>query len=226
MASPESDRGSTNISEPRTTNIIAKIGTLFLMSMVARLFEPGCQSDYMIVLEGPQGEEKSKLCRALAGDEYFSDGLPPITGADQVRVSMHLRGKWLIEISELEAFSKTETATLKAFITRRVEKYTPKYGKIDRTEPRQCLFVGTTNDDDWNRDDSGGRRFWPVVVVAIDVEGFRLAREQLFAEAVAAYREGKPGGPIAPSRRPSSRQFRPNASSRMPGPKRSMISSP
>jgi predicted P-loop ATPase len=93
--------------EPRMASFLAKwlgcpddeyhrqIGSMFLIAMIARVFEPGCQADYMLVLEGPQGEEKSKFCRALATDEYFSDALPSLH-SDPVRVSMHLRGKWLI----------------------------------------------------------------------------------------------------------------------------------
>jgi predicted P-loop ATPase len=171
-----------------------QIGMKFLIAMVARVFNPGCQADYMIVLEGPQGEEKSKFCRALAGDEFFSDGLPRLEG-DMVRVSMHLRGKWLIEISELSAFSKSEAGALKAFITRREEIYTPKYGRKERREPRQCLFIGTTNDDEYIRDDTGGRRFWPVKVVKVDLKWLRENREQLFAEAVYRFHFGEPWWP-------------------------------
>jgi predicted P-loop ATPase len=145
-------------------------------------------------LEGPQGEEKSKFCRLLAGDEYFSDHLPKLEG-DQVRVSMHMRGKWLIEISELSAFNKAEAGALKAFITRREEIYTPKYGRKERREPRQCLFIGTTNDDEYIRDDTGGRRFWPVKVARVDLAWLSTHRTQLFAEAVQAYHDGKPSWP-------------------------------
>jgi Virulence-associated protein E len=170
-----------------------QIGGMFLIAMVARIFEPGCQSDYMLVLEGPQGEEKSRLCRALAG-EYFGDHMPPIDD-DPVRLSMYLRGKWLVEIAELSAFSKADAAALKSFISRRIEEYTPKYARTQVIEPRQCLFIGTTNDDDYVKDDSGGRRYWPVKVVAVDLAGFIEVREQLFAEAMAAYQEGKPCWP-------------------------------
>jgi predicted P-loop ATPase len=149
----------------------------------------------MLVLEGGQGEEKSKFCRALAGPEYFSDNIPSLT-ADHVRVSMHMRGKWLIEISELAAFNKVaDVESLKAFITRREEIYTPKYGRKERREPRQCLFIGTTNTDDWNRDETGGRRFWPVKVVHVDLDWLAEFRDQLFAEAVAAYDAGEPWYP-------------------------------
>jgi predicted P-loop ATPase len=192
--------------EPRMASLLPKglgtpddeyhrqIGAMFLIAMVARVMEPGCQADYMLVLEGPQGEEKSKFCRALATDEYFSDALPSLH-SDPVRVSMHLRGKWLIEISELSAFSKAEAGALKAFITRRQEIYTPKYGRKERREPRQCLFIGTTNDEEYIRDDTGGRRFWPVKVVKVDLDYLDANLDQLFAEAVAAYHEGKPHWP-------------------------------
>jgi len=149
----------------------------------------------MIVLEGPQGEEKSRFCRALAGSEYFSDNIPSLN-SDHVRVSMHMRGKWLIEISELAAFNKVaDVESLKAFITRREEIYTPKYGRKERREPRQCLFIGTTNTDDWNRDETGGRRFWPVKVVHVDLAWMEEYRDQLFAEAREAYEAGEPHWP-------------------------------
>jgi predicted P-loop ATPase len=167
-----------------------QIGAMFLIAMVARVFEPGCQADYMLVLEGPQGEEKSKLCRAIAGDDYFSDHLPDLT-EDPVRLSMHLRGKWLVEIPELSAINRADSSQLKSFVTRRVEIFTPKYAKVERKEPRQCNFIGTTNDDTYLKDETGGRRFWPVKVRIIDVPGFLAVRDQLFAEALQAYREGK-----------------------------------
>lgn len=167
-----------------------QIGAMFLMSMVARVMRPGCQCDYMLVLEGPQGEEKSKFCRLLAGDDHFSDHLPRLEG-DQVRVSMHMRNKWLIEISELSAFSKSEAGALKAFITRREEIYIPKYGHNERREPRQGVFVGTTNDDEYIRDDTGGRRYWPAKVVRVDLDWLETRRDALYGEAVVAIRDGK-----------------------------------
>lgn len=171
-----------------------EVGRRFAIAMVARIMEPGCQCDYMLVLEGPQGEMKSQFCRMLAGAEYFSDHVPDLRG-DQVRMSMHFRGKWLVEFSDLAAFRGAEVELLKATITRRVEIYTPKYGRKERHEPRQCLFIGTTNVDDWIKDETGGRRFWPVKVVAIDLDWLADYRDQLFAEAVAAYDAGEPWWP-------------------------------
>jgi predicted P-loop ATPase len=107
---------------------------MFLISMVARVMRPGCKVDYMLTLESIQGEKKSTIGEILAG-QWFSDSLPNI-GSDAVRISQHLRGKWLIEIGELSAMSKTETEELKAFLTRKEEQYTPKYGRLEVTEPR------------------------------------------------------------------------------------------
>jgi predicted P-loop ATPase len=171
-----------------------EVGRRFAIAMVARIMEPGCQCDYMLVLEGPQGELKSQFCRALAGPEYFSDHVPDLRG-DQVRMSMHFRGKWLVEFSDLAAFRGAEVELLKATITRRVEIYTPKYGRKERHEPRQCLFIGTTNVDDWIKDETGGRRFWPVKVVSIDLDWLAEYRDQLLAEAVEAYDAGEPWWP-------------------------------
>jgi predicted P-loop ATPase len=163
------------------------VGRMFLIAMVARIDQPGCKCDYTIILEGPQGSEKSTACKILGG-MWFSDGLPEVSGKD---AALHLAGKWLIELGEMAVMGKWESTSLKAFLTRQEDKYRPAYGRKEIVQKRQCVFIGTTNQPVYLKDSTGGRRFWPVPVGKIDNAALAHDRNQLFAEAVKLYKSGE-----------------------------------
>jgi predicted P-loop ATPase len=137
---------------------VRAVGEKFLISAIARVMDPGCKVDHVLILEGPQGIGKSTLGRILAGDDWFSDQLADMGSKD---ASMQLRGVWIVELSELDALNRAEMARAKAFLSQQRERFRLPYGKRIIDAPRQCVFIGTTNSDTWMKDETGGRRFCP-----------------------------------------------------------------
>jgi predicted P-loop ATPase/DNA primase len=168
----------------------AAVGSRWMISAVARVFEPGCKADCCLILEGEQGIRKSTALRALA-EPWFTDEIADLGSKD---AALQTRGVWVIEIAELESLSRTEVSKIKAFMSRATDRFRPPYGKRPVESPRQCVFAGSVNHGTYLRDETGGRRFWPVECQApvIDVEGLQGARDQLWAEAAYLYFEGKP----------------------------------
>ncbi|MFT4121063.1 VapE domain-containing protein [Bradyrhizobium sp.] len=166
----------------------ANIGTKFMIGAVARIMHPGCQSDHVLVLEGSQGIQKSTSFRILAGDDWFTDELPDLQSKD---AAIQLAGKWIIEVSELSALKRSDVETTKKFMSRRIDRYRAPYEKIASDHARQCVFVATTNDEEYLKDQTGNRRFWPVKCSTINVTLLRSDRDQLWAEAFVRFNRGE-----------------------------------
>ena len=162
------------------------VGSRWLISAVARIFRPGAKADCCLILEGPQGIRKSTALRTVAG-EYFTDELADLGSKD---AAMQTRGVWIIELSELDNLSHAEVARIKAFMSRSTDRFRPPYGMRLVESPRQCVFAGTVNHGTYLRDETGGRRFWPIMCGRIDVPALAGDRDQLWAEAKVRFESG------------------------------------
>ena len=167
-----------------------KVSAWFLMQAVKRVLEPGCQADYALLQVGVQGVGKSTLAKCLASEAWFTDDVGQIGSKDS---NLNVAGRWVVELAELSSVRKADTDTVKSFITRQVDKFRVPYGKLVATFPRQCVFIGTTNDAMPLVDRTGNRRFWPVQVGSepMNVEAFRAVRDQLWAEAFERVARGE-----------------------------------
>jgi predicted P-loop ATPase len=168
------------------SNYARAVGARWLISAVARIYRPGVKADCCLILEGPQGSKKSTALKTLAGP-YFTDELADLGTKDSV---LQTQGVWIIELSELDSLSRAEVGRIKAFMSRTTDRFRPPYGKRLIECPRQCVFAGSVNHSSYLRDDSGGRRFWPVACGRIDIDRFARDRDQLWAEAKARFERG------------------------------------
>lgn len=156
------------------------------VSMAARIYKPGCKADNMVILEGKQGKYKSTALNIIGGD-WYAESHVEITSKD---FYLLLCGKLIIEISELDGFSKAESNTIKKVVSCNVDRYRVPFGSVSQDWPRQCVFVGTTNEDCYLKDNTGARRFWPIKIESIRLDDIRRDRAQLFAEAVKLFKDG------------------------------------
>lgn len=167
------------------SNYVRAVGEKWLIGAVARALNPGCKMDTALVFEGRQGAGKSTVFSILGGP-WFTDDVPEMHGKTAAEA---VGGAWIVEIAELAAMNRSEVENVKAFITRRVDRFRPAYGRRVIEAPRTSVFGGTSNGHAYLKDDEN-RRFWPVEVRDIDFNAIKAVRDQLWAEAVHAYRNG------------------------------------
>lgn len=168
----------------------AALGTRWLLAAVARVQQPGCKVDEMLVLKGPQGAGKSRALRALVPvDEWFSDTSLPIGGDKDA--FQQLRGVWIYEMAEMDAIRRSEWTGVKAFLSSQVDTYRASFGHASGPVPRQTVFAGSTNEAAFLGDSTGQRRFWVREVGGCRPEAVAASRDQLWAEAMELWRQGE-----------------------------------
>jgi predicted P-loop ATPase len=165
-----------------------EVGKVMLIGAVARIYRPGSKNDLVPILEGRQGGGKSTAMRTMFAP-WFSDELAELGSKD---AAMQTRSVWGLELSELDAMSRAEVSRIKAFISRATDRFRPPYGKRLIESPRSCILWGTTNSASYLKDETGARRFLPIKIGTIDIGRLQADRDQLWAEAVVAYKAGAP----------------------------------
>lgn len=178
---PRLDNWLANAFDAENNAYHRAVGSKLLIASVRRVRDPGCKFDCMMILEGDQGIGKSTAVRVLYSDAWFSDSIPADLSHKDAAIA--LVGVWCLELGEIDALIRNEPETVKAFLSRQADSYRPPYGRNNIERPRQGVLIGTTNSDDYLRDSTGNRRFWPVRCRTVDIEWLKLNREQLWAEA-------------------------------------------
>ena len=188
---PRLERWMQRLMGAPDTEFVRAVGAKVLISAVARARDPGCKVDTVLVLEGDQGIRKSSAIAALFGDEYTAESVSLFDQHN--KMVMQMMGAWVVELAEFVAFFKKDSASVKGLISMRSDKVVLPYAKLASTHPRRCVFFGTINPEDFGylTDGTGNRRYWPVSVTKINIDGIRKHRDQLWAEAQHRYRAGE-----------------------------------
>ena len=147
---PRLDRWLATYLGVEESNYSYAVGTRWMLSAVARIYQPGAKADCCLILEGPQGIKKSTALRTLAG-EYFTDELADLGSKD---AALQLSGVWIVELSELDSLARSEIASIKAFTSRTTDRFRPPFGRRVIECPRQCVFAGTVNHTEYLRDET------------------------------------------------------------------------
>ena len=173
----------------RDSEYIRAVGSRWAISAVARIFEPGCQADCALILEGATGIGKSSTFKIL-GSPWYTNNIAALNTKD---AQEQLVGIWIVELDELDTVNRSsEWSSVVSFISRSVDRFRFSYGHRVQEFKRQCVFGGTTERDDWLPKLDGRRRFWPARCGQdIDLDALTADRDQLWAEALVRYGLGE-----------------------------------
>ncbi len=186
---PRIDRLFIDYYGAKDTAFVRSVGKNLMVAAVARVLKPGVKFDNLVVLEGPQGLFKTASLGVLFGESWFVTNTERIGTKDFLATCL---GNWCVELDELAGMRKSMVETVKSCLSTRIDAVRLPYRRDSRKYPRNFIFVGTTNVDDYLQDPTGNRRFWPVRCAGqIDMAGLERDREQLFAEAFYRFKNGE-----------------------------------
>ena len=133
----------------------------WFVAAVKRIFEPGCKFDNMIVLQGKQGIGKSSICDLISLNYSNNISLNEIGNKDLIN---KLNRTWIAVIDELDSFNKKEMSNIKTFLSNQQDTARLAFGRNAETYYRHCVFIGSTNDSTFLRDNTSNteRRFWVI----------------------------------------------------------------
>jgi predicted P-loop ATPase len=163
----------------------------WLIAGVARIMQPGCKADDILILHGGQGINKSTVFETLGGEDWFCDSCEGVGNDKDSLLQMH--SSWIIELAEIDRFlNKKDASDLKKTVSIRRDKFRAPYGRNVEEFPRRFILAGSTNRDEFLTDPTGNRRYWvlPVAVAQIDIEWLRQHRDEIWSAAVHLYNAG------------------------------------
>lgn len=185
---PRIDKWLVRYGAAKDTDYVRAVSSLMLIAAVKRVRVPGAKFDEMVIFQSKQGSQKSTaLSDLMPNPDWFSDDIP--LTADSKLAMEQMAGRWILEAADLKGLKKGDVDHIKALLSRRVDRARMAYGRITKDMPRQCIIVGTVNDDKFLKDVTGNRRFWPVTVGKFKLAALREDRDQLWAEA--SFREAQ-----------------------------------
>jgi predicted P-loop ATPase len=174
----------------RPTDGTRRVGRAFLLAAMMRVYEPGNMVDVVPILESAtQRVGKNRGIEALFGGPPRVFGLDIIPGDKNGDLNRLAANSWCLHDDESRLFM-SRTDTIKAWITRTYDTYRVPYDRMLVTTPRRAVLICSTNKSHYFSDNENAR-FFPIKVGTVDVDGIARDREQVWAEARAAYRAGE-----------------------------------